>query len=72
MDGIGKSINETVLDLYFSQYGDVKQCQITGQRGRLVFGRLQDLQKALSTQTHQLNGQSLVLIPASIEKHKIR
>uniref|UniRef100_A0A0R3W7P6 RRM domain-containing protein n=1 Tax=Taenia asiatica TaxID=60517 RepID=A0A0R3W7P6_TAEAS len=71
VDGIGKSISESALKIYFSSYGDVKQCQITGQCGRLVFGRPQDLQNALKTQSNYLNGQRLVLIPASSEKHKI-
>ncbi|KAL5970708.1 DAZ-associated protein 1 [Taenia solium] len=71
VDGIGKSISESVLKIYFSHFGDVKQCQITGQRGRLVFERSQDLQIALKVQSHNLIGQRLVLIPASSEKHKI-
>ncbi|KAL5107029.1 DAZ-associated protein 1 [Taenia crassiceps] len=71
VDGIGESINESELELYFSQYGDVKQCQITGKLGRLVFESSENLQNALRTQPHDLNGKRLVLIPASSEKHKI-
>nr|CDS20758.1 RNA recognition motif RNP 1 [Echinococcus granulosus] len=70
VEGIGKSISESILGMYFSKYGDVKQCRIANQRGCVVFGRSQDLKNALKAQSHNLNGQRLVLIPPLSEMPK--
>ncbi|KAM3176290.1 hypothetical protein ACTXT7_006825 [Hymenolepis weldensis] len=67
VEGIVPPINETMLKTYFSQYGAVIFCQITGQRACLIFESSKGVEAAMRALSHIVVGRSLKIVsPASI------
>ncbi|VUZ42358.1 unnamed protein product [Hymenolepis diminuta] len=67
VEGIVPPINETMLKTYFSQYGAVIFCQITGQRACLIFESSKGVEAAMRALSHIVVGRSLkIASPASV------
>nr|CDS31221.1 sorting nexin 13 [Hymenolepis microstoma] len=65
VDGIVPPINETMLKTYFSQYGAVIFCQITGQRACLIFESSKGVEAASKAFSHIVVGRNLKIAPCT-------
>ncbi|VDD80157.1 unnamed protein product [Mesocestoides corti] len=65
VEGFGKGTSDVALRMYFAQFGAILLCQVSGDRGSLVFESPHSLVRAVKTQPHYLDGHKLTLIVPS-------
>ncbi|KAM7540156.1 hypothetical protein Aperf_G00000025890 [Anoplocephala perfoliata] len=63
VEGIETPISEVVLKLYFTRFGAIESCEITGQRACLIFECSKSVEAVLKASPHRLLDHDLKIVP---------